>query len=557
MRNRGRGRNRSGRGKRRCPLRGQILWARSAQARLTYRPYQVLRVRPTTSPDLPLVRAEPSWLGERVRPFDVPEAGRAGEQFSLDGVPAYSRGMLRRNREDLRFFRRGAVLGMASPQRSLGLAVACSAAALLGGCRKHETRTLGEAPWRVELKAEDGRNPSAKVEALAIDLAGNTIVAGTFNGALRIGPHEIRSDLASDGFAVKLAPDGSVTWMVRPGLLVLCPRALAIDGEGNAVLVSSAPQPGADEAPHERSFNVAKLRASDGAPIWHMLDPDGSLSVVAASDRGEACVAGLRPASGAKATLGALKNAHPDIVRAFLSAKDIHLACYGGDAVRRWSHTLVNSVPGEPAVTDLSFLSSGDVAVAGTFDQGVDAGGEILSHSARSSSGREGFVTVYSASGQLHWAKVLEGEQRRRHPPLLARSHSGVAVLYSALTSDNVAGDGREHDYRFAEFTDDGTPVGDFSLNTDSLESGYAAFTPGASGKFFLLTTGSRPALWELSEQRRGGRAIPLATTAPFSVANAAATPRGDAVISEIAHLDPSMTHFQSAVSRMVLPQKE
>jgi hypothetical protein len=438
-------------------------------------------------------------------------------------------------------------------RRCLEIVLACSAVGMLTQCRKQESRPSRQIPWSFDLIAEGSQGSSARVTAVAVDPLGNAILAGNFVGKIRIGHHEVRSELSMDGFVAKMDPGGGALWAIRTGIPVLSRRALAVDRGGNVFLAGAGAWAAIGAELQSPRFNLTKLRASDGALMWRLLDPDAALEVAAVSEHGDVCVAGLRPAARARPWLENTKNAHPDLRRALITATDIHLACFSGDGANRWTNTLVDRVFGEPKVTDLAFLSSGDVAIAGTFDQGLDLGATTLNHDARTPSGHEGFLAAYSPEGHFRWAKVLPGEQRRRLPPLLAKSRSGIAVLYSAFLGDKVLHENQAQDYRFATFDSDGNPGVAFSLDMDSSSWSYTSFSSSVPAKFLIsMTNGPRSMLWEASENGPGGRSIPLTLVAPFSTSDAVATSDGGAVVSAVAPLNSSFTVYRSSVSRLV-----
>lgn len=67
----------------------------------------------------------------------------------------------------------------------------------------------GNALWAFQAKGNSGTD--AAIQGLAIDALGNLFAVGSFTGTLDLGPTQMSSE-SSDGFLMKMAPDGQVIW---------------------------------------------------------------------------------------------------------------------------------------------------------------------------------------------------------------------------------------------------------------------------------------------------------------------------------------------------------
>lgn len=83
-------------------------------------------------------------------------------------------------------------------------------------------------------------NTSAGAGAVAVDGAGNIVLAGTFIGAVDLGGGQLKSGSGSDVFIAKLDANGKHLWSKNFGAVdSLSPLGVAVDGSGNIVLAGS------------------------------------------------------------------------------------------------------------------------------------------------------------------------------------------------------------------------------------------------------------------------------------------------------------------------------
>src|SRR5262245_51328761 len=172
--------------------------------------------------------------------------------------------------------------------------VAMTVALALGfTCRRERSAPRSDQKWRLSLQAEGIPTASARIDTVAMDRAGATLVAGTFRGTLRLGKHVVRSVSDADGFAAKIGSDGEPRWLVGLGCVWVSRRSLGGEAAGDAVIAGSGHAGrNADGRPRE-PFNLTKLRGGDGSVVWRRLDEGGALEIAVASEEdGAVFVAG-------------------------------------------------------------------------------------------------------------------------------------------------------------------------------------------------------------------------------------------------------------------------
>lgn len=117
--------------------------------------------------------------------------------------------------------------------------------------------------------------------AVAVDVTGSVIIAGAFYGTFQIGTVTLASAGGKDAFVIKLDAEGNVLWGQRfGGGGSQCAEGLAVDGAGD-VIVAGRFQDSIDfgcaplSSPIYDATFVAKL-APDGGCLWAAASLDGN-----------------------------------------------------------------------------------------------------------------------------------------------------------------------------------------------------------------------------------------------------------------------------------------
>ena len=241
--------------------------------------------------------------------------------------------------------------------------------------------------------------------AVAVDAAGNVLVAGSFEHTASFGGSVLASAGTWDGFVAKFAPDGTHLWSQRFGDGGLdAVHAVAVDGAGNVLLggtfqgvVSFGGTPLATSRSSVRDLFVARLSPA-GAHQWSrglQGDGDGAVNALAVDAAGNVALAGYF--AGA-VTVGGTRLTSASFSRDVLVAS---LSASGGDRWgRQFGGTLTDS--GNAIAVD----AAGDVFVTGVFATPVSFGGGAIQGDAAG----EVFVAKYGGSNGAHrWSRSFGG----------------------------------------------------------------------------------------------------------------------------------------------------
>jgi hypothetical protein len=95
-------------------------------------------------------------------------------------------------------------------------------------------KLIAETPPAFAWARSAGGTSNEVGEAIAVDAAGNVLVAGYFNGTLRLGAVNLVSGGLEDIFLAKYDPAGNLVWARRAGGVGYDEaRGVAIDSSGN------------------------------------------------------------------------------------------------------------------------------------------------------------------------------------------------------------------------------------------------------------------------------------------------------------------------------------
>lgn len=254
----------------------------------------------------------------------------------------------------------------------------------------------GEPRWSLQI----GGAAEQIFSGLAVDGAGNVLVAGVFSGTMSIGGGSMTAQ-GLDVFLVKIDPDGQVLWTRRygnnPAESVQWAHAVAADGEGNILLAGNL----------EGTLDFGGLNLTHGAlfPFVVKLDPEGA-PLWSASFEGSVDqeIVGL----GADAAGNVLVAGHAErseiggVQLAGAGEMDLLAASFTPAGALRWAR-LVGSEDDE-LLLGMAVDPAGALILSGSFDGALDVDGIPLA----ASGGYTGLVAKLDADdGEAAWARAL------------------------------------------------------------------------------------------------------------------------------------------------------
>jgi len=240
-----------------------------------------------------------------------------------------------------------------------------------------------------------------------VDSTGNVVVAGQYQGIVDFGTGPVTSYTnpgsgpTVDAFVAKYSASGTPVWSRSMGGDASdAATSVAVDSSGNVAVTgyqasTSADYGGGTLGTHGGSDIFVAKYASTGGYVWaKTIGGTGSDAGtgVAVDGSGNVFVTGQFDvsASGVDFGGGALFSA---------GNKDVFLVKYSSSGAYLWSKRFGS--PGFDLGGPVAVDSSGNVFVAGTFDQTIDLGGGTL----RTAGGRDIFVAKFSPTGTYIWQK--------------------------------------------------------------------------------------------------------------------------------------------------------
>lgn len=290
--------------------------------------------------------------------------------------------------------------------------------------------------------------------AVAVDAAGNVVVAGSFTGTVDFGGGALVSDDGSaDIFVAKFSASGTHTWSRRfgDGGTDLC-RFVAVDASGNVFAIGefegAVDFGGGARASAGGSDAFVAMFDADGTHRWsrRLGDADDDYGVSVAVDGRDRVIATGEFVGTADFGGGDLTGAGND---------DIFLACYDVNGAHLWSRAFGNTGydGGHVVATD----AAGNVYLTGEMEMAVNFGGNDLT----SAGAQDIFLAAFDAGGQHLWSRCF-GDAGNDRPHALAVDAGGNVILggFFAGTVDfgggSLSSESGSEDIFLAGFSADG-----------------------------------------------------------------------------------------------------
>ncbi|MDI1447374.1 SBBP repeat-containing protein [Polyangium sp. 6x1] len=263
--------------------------------------------------------------------------------------------------------------------------------------------TDGDVPlWGARV---GGTGEQASVSA-AIDVAGNVVVAGGFQGALDLAGTSLNANGVADVFVAKFDPSGNALWVKQFGDgEAQIATDVAVDDEGNIIVVGFAKSAidfglGPVTPVSDQDLFVAKFDPG-GTNVWAIrpgraadLDYRNPTISVAHVGDGKVVVTG--------ASEGLL--AFPPLAIPAKGQGDAFLVEIGADGQAIWGDSF-GAMNTRQRGYGVAAGPEGEIAMTGEMTGTVNFGGVDL----ESRGGADMFVAVYNAAGKHRWSRRFGG----------------------------------------------------------------------------------------------------------------------------------------------------
>jgi hypothetical protein len=254
--------------------------------------------------------------------------------------------------------------------------------------------SAGEHLWSKRLGDQSGQ----WANSVAIDVSGNVIVTGYFDGTVDFGGGLLTST-GSDIFAAKFGSDGAHLWSKRFGdSSIQIAHAVAVDASGNVIVTGSfhgVIDFGGGPLTSIGNWDIFIVRLGpDGTHIWSKRFGDdawgGYKGAAVAIDALEAVIVTGSLCGAVDFGGGPLTGA---------GNGDIFVAKFASDGAHLWSKAFGDGSGANIGAVAVDAM--GNVIVTGCFDGTADFGGGALT----SAGGNDIFVVEFGSDGTHLWSK--------------------------------------------------------------------------------------------------------------------------------------------------------
>lgn len=292
---------------------------------------------------------------------------------------------------------------------------------------------------------------------MALDPAGNIVIAGQFAGALDMGPHSLDSRGPSEAFVAKLSPAGELLWVRTLGSDGAdFASAVAVDSAGNVIVL------GGFEGRME--FAGSALRASGMGDLFvASYSPGGAESWVRrlGGPRWELAASLAVDVSGDILVAGAFEHtlAVADRVLESAGEADAFAVRLAPDGSHIWSFRLGGK--GWDEASAIAVDADGGAIVAGALSG--DLAGDRAENRAGAVDGQDrghGFVARYSAEGKPLWSQRFTGTATDRALAVAVTPGDAIVVAGTFAGAVDMGGErldsAGKHDIFLASYDQDG-----------------------------------------------------------------------------------------------------
>jgi beta-propeller repeat-containing protein len=276
------------------------------------------------------------------------------------------------------------------------------------------------------------QSQSVQPGAIAVDAAGNLVIAGVLWGTADIGGFIRTSNGESDGFVAKLDAAGNFLWAnTVGGAFRDSLPGIAIDGAGNVYATGETFK---TESLINADIDIVVHRwNTDGALAWSRQIGGGSIdqgSGIAVDGSDNVLVTGnfrgtvdFNPGSGTNNLSSGGPKRSPATASFVLKLNDLGNFSWARAFVGAGS----NNNPGNSEANAIAVDGSGNVYSTGTFHGTVDFNPGSAAYTLSDPHG--GFVSKLSSSGAFVWAKSFNGTGEWVRPESIAVNSSGEVFV--------------------------------------------------------------------------------------------------------------------------------
>ena len=293
----------------------------------------------------------------------------------------------------------------------------------------------GNALWSKQFgDATDGQS----AHAIAVDTSGNVVIAGSFDGNVKLGATTFVSSGLGDAYVAKFDPSGNHLWSKHlSGPYFEIASAIAIDPQTGDVVVTGSFDGTisfgngtlSSTGMADRDVFIAKLASTTGISLWRRDYGDNSNQSpngIATDPAGNIIVGG--------SFLGVMAFGSTTITNN-TNMTDIFLARLDAGGNADWAKRFGTSGADRPG--DIARDAAGNIFMTGYSEASIDFGCDPLAYSG----GQDAFLVRFDSAGQCTWSDPLGGPGNEKGTALAIDSSGDVIVTGTFTESILVGGE--------------------------------------------------------------------------------------------------------------------